>query len=102
GRLLRSWLAFPLRDLAQIRRRQDAIELLVAAQAARDRVRTVLGEMYDLERLTGRAKLGVATPRDLFALRSSLERLPDLFAALASVLAGKLDPPELLVPPADT
>src|SRR5262249_23314069 len=27
GRLLRSWLGFPLRDVAEIRRRQDAVEL---------------------------------------------------------------------------
>jgi len=101
GRLLRNWLAFPLRDRALIGRRQDAIELLVEAQSARDRLRALLAEVYDVERLTGRVKLGVASPRDLAALRASLGQLPELCALLASALAGRLDPPALLIPPKD-
>ena len=46
----------------RIRRRHDAVERLVDAHAARDEARKVLGEIGDLERLAGRARLGVATP----------------------------------------
>jgi DNA mismatch repair protein MutS len=83
GRLLRRWLLFPLLDLAPIRRRQDAIERLVGASQARGEARRILGELADLERLAGRARLGVATPRDLVSIGRSLARLPDLDAALA-------------------
>ncbi len=98
GRLLRRWLLFPSRDLAAIRRRHDAVERLVAAHGARDRVRKLLGEMADLERLIGRARLGVATPRDLAVLGRSLALLPPLTIALAEARAGEIggDPDDLL------
>lgn len=82
GRLLRRWLLFPLVDLAQIRRRQDAVERLVARQSVREAARKLLGELGDLERLTTRARLGVATPRDLVVLGKSLARLPELRGTL--------------------
>jgi DNA mismatch repair protein MutS len=100
GRLLRRWLAAPLRDVAQIRRRHDAVEWLVEHAALRAELRVGLAEIYDLERLAGRATLGVATPRDLVALARSLERLPSLRALIAGSFAGdaaaRLAHPELL------
>jgi DNA mismatch repair protein MutS len=90
GRRLRGWLLFPSVDLEAIRRRHDAVERLVACHAARDRARKLLGEMADLERLVGRARLGVATPRDLAALGRSLALLPALAAALKDAHAGEL------------
>ncbi|HEY5283493.1 MAG TPA: DNA mismatch repair protein MutS [Polyangia bacterium] len=82
GRLMRRWLLFPLVDIAQIRRRQDAVERLVAQQSVRESARKLLGELGDMERLTTRARLGVATPRDVVMLGKSLARLPDLRATL--------------------
>ncbi len=82
GRLLRRWLLFPLMDVAAIRRRHDAVDSLVGRQAAREAARKILGELGDIERLAGRARLGVASPRDLVALGRSLMRLPELAAAL--------------------
>ncbi len=90
GRLLRRWLLFPLVDVARIRRRQDAVERLVNAHAARDAARKVLGEIGDLERLVGRARLGVAGPRDMVSLGSGLAKLPALAAALRSAAAGEI------------
>jgi DNA mismatch repair protein MutS len=90
GRLLRRWLLFPLVDVAAIRRRQDAVERLVRAHTARDDVRAYLGHIADLERLVGRARLGVATPRDLAVLGQSLARLPDLANALDDTREGDL------------
>jgi DNA mismatch repair protein MutS len=88
GRLLRRWLLFPLVDVAQIRRRQDAVERLVARQSSREAARKLLGELGDLERLTARARLGVATPRDLVVLGKSLTRLPQLRATLLQATDG--------------
>jgi DNA mismatch repair protein MutS len=87
GRLLRRWLLFPLMDIARIRRRHDAVERLVAWQSARDAARKILGGLADLERLASRARLGVATPRDLVSLGRSLAQLP----ALAEALKGAGD-----------
>ncbi len=91
GRLLRRWLLFPSRDLSVIRRRQDAVERLVAAHGARDKARKRMGEIADLERLVGRARLGVATPRDLAVLGRSLGELPALAAELAEAHRGEID-----------
>ncbi|HVZ87672.1 MAG TPA: DNA mismatch repair protein MutS [Polyangia bacterium] len=90
GRLLRRWLLFPSVDLATIRRRQDAVERLVGAHAARDSARQRLDQIADLERLVGRARLGVATPRDLAVLGRSLAELPALAAALEEAHAGEV------------
>jgi DNA mismatch repair protein MutS len=90
GRLLRRWLLFPSVDVAAIRRRHDAVERLVAGHAARDAAREVLGDIADMERLVARARLGVATPRDLAVLGRSLARLPELRAALATADAGEI------------
>jgi DNA mismatch repair protein MutS len=100
GRLLRRWLAAPLVDVAQIRRRHDAVGWLVDHAALRGELSGELAEVYDLERLAGRATLGVATPRDLVALARSLERLPSirekLQASTQASAEARLDHPELL------
>jgi DNA mismatch repair protein MutS len=90
GRLLRRWLLFPSVDLATIRRRHDAVERLVGAHAARDRARKQLDGIADIERLVGRARLGVATPRDLAVLGRSLIALPALAEALVEAHAGEI------------
>ncbi|MEP6865927.1 MAG: DNA mismatch repair protein MutS, partial [Deltaproteobacteria bacterium] len=94
ARLLRRWLLYPLIDVAQIRRRQDAVAWLVQRPALTEQLRRALSRIADLERLAGKATLGVATPRDLGRLRDALAQLPELVALIASG-ATKLDP----VPP---
>ena len=84
ARLLRRWLLYPLVDVAQIRRRQDAVAWLVERPALlRDDPRARSSRIADLERLAGKATLGVATPRDLGRLRDALAQLPELDRARA-------------------
>jgi DNA mismatch repair protein MutS len=82
ARLLRRWLLYPLVDVAQIRRRQDAVAWLVERGALGEAIRRALGQLADLERLAGKATLGVATPRDLGRLRDTLAALPALADAV--------------------
>ena len=82
ARLLRRWLLAPLVDPAAIGARLDAVEVLTQDPRGRDRLREALDGVRDLERLAGRAALGRATPRELGALRDSMQRLPDGHAAL--------------------
>jgi DNA mismatch repair protein MutS len=89
ARLLRQWLLRPLLDPAAIGARQDAVETLVTAPAVRVSLRTLLGRIGDLERLTSRAMLGLAHARDLVGLRACLTPLDDVRAACAS-LEGSL------------
>ena len=85
ARCLRQWLLRPLTEPAAIGERQDAVEALVAAPAARARLRTLLRGVGDLERLTSRATLGVAHARDLVGLRACLAPLGDARAACAGL-----------------
>jgi DNA mismatch repair protein MutS len=84
GRLLRRWLVFPLRDVAQIRRRQDAVAWLVERPTLGEAIRKSLSRVADLERLAGKATLDVATPRDLGRLRDALLQLPELIELVRS------------------
>ena len=90
ARLLRQWLLRPLLDPAAIRQRQDAVEELVGAPAARDAVRRRLEQVGDIERLAGRAAMRVAHARDLVGLRVSLAPLGELRRAVPTSAGGLL------------
>ncbi len=87
ARLLRQWLLAPLRAGGAIRARHDAVDVLVRDSRGRERLREALDGVRDLERLASRAATGRATPRDLGALRDSLQRLPDVRSALDGLAA---------------
>jgi DNA mismatch repair protein MutS len=84
ARLLRSWLLRPSIRRGEIEARHGAVAELHASHLKRDRLRTSLKEVADVERLTGRLNLGSATPRDLVALRRSLDQVPQVRETLAN------------------
>ncbi|MEZ0322410.1 MAG: DNA mismatch repair protein MutS [Thermus sp.] len=81
-RLLQSWLRHPLLERGPLEARLDRVERFVREGALREGVRRLLFRLADLERLATRLELGRAGPRDLAALRRSLEILPELQALL--------------------
>ncbi|RCJ34774.1 DNA mismatch repair protein MutS [Nostoc minutum NIES-26] len=83
GRALRRWLLQPLIDIKGIRSRQDTIQELMENTPLRQDLRQLLRQIYDLERLTGRAGSGTANAKDLVALADSLSRLPELSRLVA-------------------
>ena len=82
ARRLRRWIWAPLRDAEAIELRLGAVSEL--SQSRRTPLRTALREVGDLERLVSRAAQGLASPRELVALRRSLEALPAVAAACAA------------------
>jgi DNA mismatch repair protein MutS len=90
ARLLRSWLLRPSVDRGEIEARLDAVSELTASTVLREELRKDLGGVLDLERLTSRITLGVATPRDLVALKQSLARLPLIRGFLARCTSARL------------
>ena len=78
ARLLRSWLLRPLLDRDAMEARLGAVAHLVQQTVVRGEIRKELRGILDLERLTSRITLGLATPRELLALRKSLAQLPIL------------------------
>jgi DNA mismatch repair protein MutS len=96
GRLLRRWLLFPLVDVAAIRRRQDAVAWLMERASLVAELQAILGGISDLERLAGKATLGVAAPRDLGRLRSALAQLPAMVERIREERSATIEIPALL------
>ncbi len=92
GRLLKAWLRRPLRRPEAIEERLDAVAELVADPPRRERLRALLAEVSDGERLLARAVLGTLPPREAAALRDSLARVPELLAALMSPMSSRPEP----------
>jgi DNA mismatch repair protein MutS len=90
ARRLRQWLVRPLAELAAITRRQDAVAELVREHGPRARVREVLSNVQDLERLSAKLAAGRVNARDLLGIASSIERLPELASALEGVRSEAL------------
>ena len=82
ARRIARWLAYPLLDVPAVTRRQAGVAWLADHDRVRARVRDALRGVRDLERLLSKAARPGAEPRDLVALRGSLEALPDVAQAL--------------------
>lgn len=85
GRRMRQWIAYPLTDPVAINQRLDSVAWLTENAEQRAKLRIAMQAMYDLERLNARIATGAAGPRDLWFLRVSLERVPDVLAELINI-----------------
>ncbi len=90
GRLLRTWLLRPAMKRGEVEARLGAVQDLFASQISRDKIRSLLKEVSDLERLIGRISLGSATPRDLNAILRSLYQVPAIRENLATMPSSLL------------
>src|SRR5437868_2760052 len=86
GRKLRSWILQPLRDLAELERRQQMIADLLHESDLIAALRHSLKSIRDLERASGRLSQASGNARDLVSLKTSLERIPELKRALQTLL----------------
>lgn len=82
GRLLKRWLTRPLLSAAKIKQRQDIVQALLDSFFTRDKVKTALKGVYDLERLTGKTAFGNVNARQLLQLAHSLQQVPAIKQAL--------------------
>ncbi|MED4015263.1 DNA mismatch repair protein MutS [Sutcliffiella cohnii] len=88
GRLLKQWIDRPLIDLKVIKYRQDIVDVLIEQFFAREEIRELLKQVYDLERLAGRVAFGNVNGRDLVQLRKSLQQIPILKEKLTELPAN--------------
>jgi len=77
-RLMQQWVSKPLLDVERIRIRQAGVGLFFQDGLFRAEIRSKLKPLGDLERLVNRVLTGSAIPRDLSAIRDTLEQLPEL------------------------
>ena len=91
ARLLRAWLLRPCVKRGEVEARLAAVQDLFASQVRRDKLRALLKEVSDLERVVGRISLGSATPRDLCAMLRSLNQVPAIREVLRAFDASLLE-----------
>jgi len=98
GRLLKTWLTYPLIDIEAIDERLAAVEEARDNLAVRQAIRDLLKEVYDLERLSSKISMGQSNARDLTALKQSLAVVPEVFSLLSGFTSGLYHSPVDLVP----
>ncbi len=81
-RLMHQWASQPLLDVAKIHHRQHGVSFFFEQGMTRAEVRDALKNIADLERLVNRVIAGQAQPRDLVAMRNTLQSLPKLVEAI--------------------
>ncbi len=72
GRMLRSWLLFPLIDKASIEKRLDGVGHLVEQKEVMESLALLLSKIGDMERITGKIARKRIFPRDLLRLHAFL------------------------------
>ena len=76
SRKLKSYLMHPLRDINELNKRYDYIEILNNNFILKDELKELLYKIYDIERLCGKVTTGNLNGRDLLQFKNSLEVLP--------------------------
>ncbi len=87
ARLLEQWLAAPLMDLPELRRRQACVGAFVEEPGLAAHAREGLGAVRDLARILSRLQNRLRHPRELAGVRDTLRVLPEVRAALAAMPA---------------
>ena len=75
ARMLRNWLAMPLKDLGEIEKRHSVVEMFVNHPGATEQVQQHLANIGDLERIISRAAAGKIAPREIVQLKRGLEQM---------------------------
>ncbi len=85
SRLLKTYIENPSKDIDEINRRYDVVEILLKEFIYKSDLQDLLFEVYDLERLSGRIAFGSANARDLLQLKNSLKVLPNINEILKNI-----------------
>lgn len=80
ARLLKKCVKEPLLSVEKINKRLDATERLKKDTILRKEISAIIKKIQDLERLISRVNYGNANPKDLLAIKTSLQQLPLLQA----------------------
>ena len=78
GRLLRSWLAMPLKSQEEIERRQGVVQYFADFEQKREAVRELVSQVGDLERIVARAAAGKIMPKEVMQLLRGLSMMGPL------------------------
>lgn len=75
GRLLKRWLALPLKDVAKIRERHQVVDYLNQHKDVLKGIQNQIKQISDLERLISKIAAGKVSPREVVFLKDSLDAI---------------------------
>ena len=75
GRLLKRWLALPLKNIDTIRKRHELVKFFIDSEAFSETVTYQLKQISDLERLISKVATAKASPREIVLLKNSLKAI---------------------------
>ncbi|SDL72501.1 DNA mismatch repair protein MutS [Salinimicrobium catena] len=84
GRMLKRWLALPLKNAEKIRKRHQVVEYLIAHPEVLEKIRQHIKQISDLERLISKVATGKVNPREVIQLKNSLEAVVPVKALAAN------------------
>ena len=75
GRLLKRWLALPLKNREDIQKRHELVKFFIDSEAFSKIVTYQIQQISDLERLISKVATGKASPREIVLLKDSLKAI---------------------------
>jgi len=75
GRLLKRWLALPLKNIDSIKKRHELVKFFIDSDAFSQTVSYQLQQISDLERLISKVATAKASPREIVLLKDSLKAI---------------------------
>ena len=75
GRMLKRWLALPLKNKEKIKQRHEVVDFLTKEKTTLQKIQSHIKHIGDLERLISKVATGKANPREVIQLKNSLEAI---------------------------
>jgi len=75
GRLLKRWLALPLKSVEKIKQRHEVVDFLTKNDEVLQKIQNHIKHIGDLERLISKTATGKVNPREVIQLKNSLEAI---------------------------
>ncbi len=75
GRLLKRWLALPLKDVEAIKQRHEMVKFFIDQDSFLETVTYQLKQISDIERLISKVATGKVSPREMVLLKNSLQAI---------------------------
>jgi DNA mismatch repair protein MutS len=75
GRLLKRWLALPLKDVKKIKQRHEVVDFLSKNKPMLQKIQNHIKHIGDLERLISKVATSKVNPREVIQLKNSLEAI---------------------------
>jgi len=91
ARMLRSWLAMPVMDLAELEDRYAVVQHFIDNRDDMVSLQAMIGNMGDLERIISRAAAGKIMPREIMQLRRGLSQVAPVMQLCGGKGVGALD-----------